>query len=189
MAIPPEFKTPEIVAIDLTVEKMDIADFLPLTRGDVCLLGAYIQTFNFIELSLRRCVQAFGHAGIIEKRTIPASRLSSEIAKAIRVLEADHESRAQAEDRLHIIERRREMRNLVAHWAGRRIPDADAFVFFSADDRDRKESSEQARVPDWVRRAVVRRCDIERVKQEIAILDRWLARKTSEWIGTAKNLP
>ena len=56
-----------------------------LHARDLQLIAELIQIYNFIEFNLRRCIELFTHAGMIEKsdKTLPISRLSSVALSAI----------------------------------------------------------------------------------------------------------
>jgi hypothetical protein len=82
---------------------------------------------------------------------------------------------------LWIIERRREIRNLLSHWAARRIPGEDTIVLMSKDETDAKRTGGRYLAPGNVKRAILDLADLRKVLEQIAPLGLWLAKKISDW--------
>jgi hypothetical protein len=67
---------------------------------------------------------------------------------------------ADATHLLWIIERRREIRNLVGHWAGRRMPGEDAIVLLTKDENDAKRTGGAYLAQGKVKQAVLELADL-----------------------------
>jgi hypothetical protein len=108
------------------------------TKEDFCLVGGYVVLFSYVEMNLRRILEVF-------ERTHPphqywkgkAGKLSAAgVAAAAQKLPfwGDVERAALAR-----LERARHFRNLVAHFAIRRFPNDDAFLFIAKSANDYKQ--------------------------------------------------
>lgn len=83
---------------------------------------------------------------------------------------------------LAIIERRREIRNLLGHWAARRIPNEDAIVLLTKDESDAMQISGAYLSNGYVKSAILDLADIRLlIAHELAPFDLWLGQTISEW--------
>jgi hypothetical protein len=84
--------------------------------------------------------------------------------------------------KLDEIERRRGFRNLLAHWAARRLPGEDAIVFFTMDGFDERQIS-GADMPfgDHARTAIVDLADLRGLFGHMAEYEKWIGYKVAEW--------
>jgi hypothetical protein len=55
MGLPKEFRTEQVLALENEFKKFEVELLENLTNEDFRILGIYIQTYNFIDLNIRRC--------------------------------------------------------------------------------------------------------------------------------------
>jgi hypothetical protein len=98
--------------------------------------------FNYIDLNLRRAIETFAQAGLLEGDAakkypkIHSSMVANAVQDSVRAMDAAIEDIPEALRILQIVERRREIRNLLGHWAARRIANEDAIVPLTKDEKD-----------------------------------------------------
>jgi hypothetical protein len=102
-------------------------EFPVLTALDLQLIGVFIQEFNYMDFNLRRAIETFAHAKLLRgeaARTYPrihSSKVSVTVQEAVKQMATSVENISETVANLVVIERRREIRNLLGHWAARRI--------------------------------------------------------------------
>ena len=66
--IPKEHRTPRIDYLQLKLDRLmgDARALEDLTDDDHRLIGQYIQIFNFTELNVRRSIEIFAEAGLLD---------------------------------------------------------------------------------------------------------------------------
>jgi hypothetical protein len=140
MALPKSQETSRGRYLQDIVEKAvvtDLAGWPMLNEKDYVLVGALVVLFSYIDLNLRRVVDVFDHKGLLGppwKGKIDNLN-ASEIAAAIQSLPCWDEPGRRA---LAEIEELRAVRNLIAHFAIRRFPADDAFIFLAKSAPDYK---------------------------------------------------
>jgi hypothetical protein len=73
MALPKEYVTPELRAImdKLTQgSEEELGRLLPLTPEDLRVFGGLIQLYCFFDFNLRRAIEFFHHAGLLERKSM-----------------------------------------------------------------------------------------------------------------------
>ena len=159
-----------------------------LTPDDFHLIGAYVQIFNFIEFNCRRSVEIFALAGLLQGR--PAAKpqrthisdLIPTIKRVVGGMDQAIEDVADSLGKLDEIELRRGFRNLLAHWAARRIPGEDAIVLFSMDGFDgRQLFGTDKPLEDVAQHAILNLADVRGLIVHMATYEQWIATKVSEW--------
>jgi hypothetical protein len=182
MALPPPYPTATLESIKESLGDNPLAKLEDLRPDDLVLIAAFIQTFNFVELNLRRSVSAFVQAGLVEpkKRQGPSDLVDMSVA-AVMKMDPATENVADTVGRLKELEFRRPFRNLFAHWAAKRIRNQDALYLMSHDSRD--VNAVQIGDIDCSRAgfAIVLLPDIRGLVGHIAHYETWLSRKTAEW--------
>jgi hypothetical protein len=137
MALPKNTETERLLYLRSIVDGVingEWTDWPMLTERDYTQFGKIIVLFSYIDVSIRRIVEAAGNAGILGdawKGRVRKLNIT-EAEEAVMSLDWSDENRVA----LTQIAERRGLRNLVAHFAVRRFPDDDAFLFFTKSDRD-----------------------------------------------------
>lgn len=183
MAIPAAFESDQLQSLRAYFETLELPDLLPLEREDMFLIGAFVQVFNFIELDLRRSIEAFCAAGLITpKKQFHTSELVELVKNAVSQLDRVAPELSDTLGKLDEIEFRRPFRNLLAHWAARRVPGHDAIVLLSMDKKDAKAAlGVQTVTKDHCAYSLLMLPDLRGLLVHISTYDEWLAKKTSEW--------
>jgi hypothetical protein len=190
MAIPPEYRTPEVERLEAIMKATpfeQIAQFPPPIRSDRELIGQYIITYNFIDLNLRRCVEVFARRDLLSDdhkkrpRNIPAGHLASAVRYVVERMQQDQEDIPATLDILMAVDRGREMRNLLAHWGVKRFPTENAFVMMTKDGQDAKRSG-RTLSELGLATVVVYVADVRRALADVSKRDYWLAQRTLAWI-------
>jgi hypothetical protein len=190
MALPPEHRTPRVEALEAIVARTPrerLVDFPVLQPSDHQMIGTFIQLFNYIDFSLRRAIETFAHAKLLQTEAakaypkIHSSKVASTVQDAVKAMDAKVENIADTINVLTIIERRREIRNLLGHWAARRIPDEDAIVLMTKNEADALQTGGAYLATGVVKSATLDLADLRRLIDQIASIELWLAQKTSEW--------
>ncbi|OCG23586.1 hypothetical protein A9G22_05945 [Gilliamella sp. App2-1] len=132
MGLPEEFRTEKTLALENEFKKFEVELLENLTHEDFRILGMYIQTYNFIDLNIRRCFNVLNEKGILitsqkELHIIP--NLVNKIISCLSELRLNYEQRKEAEEKLEEIKFRRNHRNIFAHFAAKRIPNQDAIFY------------------------------------------------------------
>jgi hypothetical protein len=190
MALPPEHRTPRMQMLEAIVAatpREKLMDFPVLEPQDHLLIGTFIQTFNYMDLNLRRAIETFAHAKLLPQEAskryprIHSSEVAAAVEGAVKAMDPAVEDIPDTLNLLHIIERRREVRNLFGHWAARRIPNENAFMLLSKDEKDAKRLSGDYLGIGTVKTAILDVADAQAVLDQVVQLELWLARKTGEW--------
>lgn len=122
MAIPNAFASEPLLLVRDYFDTLELSDLLPLQKEDAYLIGAFVQVFNFIELNLRRSLDVFCSAGLIErKKHFQTSELVKLVKSGLEKAGVASQHIDDALAKLDEIELRRPFRNLLAHWAAKRI--------------------------------------------------------------------
>lgn len=164
----------------------DIAQFPLLTDEDFKRIGMYVQTINYIELNLRRCLEVFVRAKVLKSRIsgcyqiAKASDLIPELCIAIAHTDLDdlqkEESLLQLDEISHCID----FRHKLSHYAMRRFPSDDAFILFTKDGREAKRQGIKVG-KDGLLIAVLHGPDLRSMLVRAITAEKWLAQKTSVW--------
>ena len=183
MAIPEAFESEQLKELRAYYETLELGDLLPLEREDMFLIGAFVQVFNFIELNLRRSIEVFCAADLIErKKSFHTSELVELVKTAVTRLSIAGAELDDILGKLDEIEFRRPYRNLLAHWAGRRIPKHDAIVLLSMDGKDALAALGASTISqDYCAYSIMLLPDIRELLAHVSTYGEWLAKKTAEW--------
>ncbi|MFV8808927.1 hypothetical protein ACNSPD_02445, partial [Yersinia enterocolitica] len=109
------------------------------------------------------------------------------------ILEPDPEKRLEAAERINEIIYRRDHRNILAHWAGKKIPGRDAFVFLTSDLEDMKRVKKMKKEDNFiitsglVHYAIYEADELRGLSTHIYEYEVWIAHKASEWIERFSN--
>lgn len=188
--LPQEYRTLRGEELERKVEALPngFADLEPLQPPDYQLIGAFIQVFNFIEFNLRRSLEIHARAELLEPSIarrhsrIRQADIVKQAKAAVSRMDSMVEDIPATRGKLNEIEFRRAFRNLLAHWAARRIPGEDAILLLSKDGSDDKQiSGEETVGHDHAKNAIVDLADLRGLLAHIISYENWMAAKTSEW--------
>jgi hypothetical protein len=192
MALPPELRTPRLERIQTEINNMRggaIFGLPHLIPPDYQLFGAFIQLYNYMDMNLRRCVEAFHIAQMLPSnvesrwRNLREAKLVGIINGVVATMDADVEPIAETIGRLTEIEYRRGFRNMMGHFAARRFPNEETIIFFSNDDRDAMRVHSSHLAPTEVLNSVVDVSTLQEMLEHMAWYEEWIATKAAEWYG------
>lgn len=185
MAIPSSFESEQLKAVREYYLTLDLSDLQPLQYEDMFLVGAFVQTFNFIEFNLRRIIEVFCEAKLIaRKKYFQPSELVKQVKAGAGQLALSEPQLQEVLGKLDEIEFRRSVRNLLAHWSAKRVPGHDAIVLLSMDAKDSVSAlGEPAVTKNEAIYALMMLPDLRGLLKHISAYDLWLARTTAEWHG------
>lgn len=191
MALPPEHRTrrmQDLQAILDATPAEKLFDFPVLQPLDHQLIGSFIQLFNYVDLNLRRSIETFARANLLQGEAakkyprIHSSAVASAVQDAVKAMDSSSEDISEALRILEIVERRRELRNLLGHWAARRIVGQDAIVLISKDEKDAMRVGGTYLGSGRCKTAILDLADVRGlIANELIPFEKWLAFKTSEW--------
>ncbi|MGA0602964.1 hypothetical protein ACO2Q3_19805 [Caulobacter sp. KR2-114] len=192
MALPNAHVTPEIRRLNSWLDSLPteaLMAFPQPTPQDFAVFGGVIQIFNYIELNLRRSMAAFDAGGVLPSHLRRSARQLSgyKLTAAVRDTAAEiHRNTGldgEAVAHLDAIALNQNMRNLLAHWAARRIPGEDYLVLLGKDERDAAQVLDGPLSVDTVAKAIVQASALAGLVDFLAPHQNWLAEKTSAWYG------
>lgn len=182
MALPEPFTTSELENLISALGANPLTKLENLHPEDLILIGALIQNFNFIEFNLRRSVSSFVNADLIQqpKRLMPSDLVKVTVS-AVALMDPTVEDISDTTGRLNELEFRRPYRNLLAHWAAKRIREHDALYLMSCDGRDAEQSGIGELDHGSAGFAIILLPDLRGLAHHIGRYERWLAQKTADW--------
>lgn len=190
MALPRENRTAKVIAAEEAFKKMSPQEFaaLPGLDGeDFKVFGALIQHFCFIDLNLRRALELFAISKMLPKgaakrpQDLPDSKLTEVLIEIVKAMDAKVEDMPTALKCLEGISKARGCRNLVGHFAGKRFPNHDVYVFASKSDLDARQVLGRSLAAHRVHMAVVGRSEFSEVTKSVEQAQLWLAKKIPDW--------
>jgi hypothetical protein len=153
----------------------DLAGWPMLNKEDYVLVGGIVVLFSYIDLNLHRILEVFDHRMLLQEPWAGnvGKLRATEVAEATQSLPCWDDPGRKA---LGEIEELRSLRNLVAHFAIRRFPADDAFLFVAKSARDFKRQFGTDPPPGSILTAII---EVEQVKEAIRHIEHvqnWLAR-------------
>ena len=186
MALPPPYDTPDLLTLSSRVpEIVQSAQLKGPTKSDLLMLGQYVQTFNAIELNLRRMLRLFREAGLIggsRAEKLFSDQLINLARRGVKKMELAEEDLENVLHVLKLTEKVLPYRNLFAHWALYRFPDADAYILITADDRDARQLDDQVPAYDGLHYCVMQKKYMSAFTDRLNFVDGWLSQQVSRWI-------
>jgi len=165
-----------------------LIDFPLLQPSDHLMVGVFIQTYNYMDFNLRRAIETFACAKLLPSKAakkypkIHSAEVAGIVQESVRAMDSAVEDIPDTIQILTIIERRREIRNLLSHWAARRIPNEDAIVLLSKDENDAMQVGGAYLANGHVKSAVLDLADIRTlIDNQLVPIEQWLGKKISDW--------
>lgn len=190
MALPNDNKTPKTEAVKAQIEKMgpkDLAALPDLDQEDFLLIGMLIQCFCFMDLNLRRALETFHAAKMLPKAyqklypNLPDAKLTEALAAIVQETDPNGEDIETALTWLQVIDQTRSHRNLVGHFAAKRYPDHDVYVFASISDKDARKVFGFGLAEHQVHTMVAGRAEFSAMVEAARNAQLWLAKKVPDW--------
>jgi hypothetical protein len=144
----------------------------------LCCRGRQV-LFSYIDFNLRHLVEGYDDAGLLQPPWKGKSKVlnTADIAKAASTMLPWPEASVNAFSKIEYL---RGLRNLVAHFAIRRFPDEDAFVFLAKSAKDYKKHFGGDPPPGAAVTAVLDGPILSGVIGELEGLQNWLAKLTGD---------
>lgn len=169
--------------LDAHLGRDPLSKLEPLTGADAELIGYLLQSFNFLEFNLRRSIEIFVHARLIEasKKNPHSSELALTVKTGVAAMGLDADKASVICQKLDDIELHRDIRNHLAHWAAKRIKGHDALYLMSFDQKDaiRKTGSKGDHKTNTY--CIMNLADLRGLLLHISKQDAWLAKLTAQW--------
>jgi hypothetical protein len=175
--LPKSVETPRLKELNALVGATPIDEIAkwPLPKEeDFALVGAIAVQYGYIDLNLRRFAEAAHAADFLEqrgKRPIPDKRIT-EIEKLVLAF-PDWSPREKFV--LEQIQEKRGVRNLIAHFAMRRFPKDDAYLFLTKSAFDYRQVFDDEPKHDELFVAVMECEALRKARTQIEELQTWLA--------------
>jgi hypothetical protein len=182
MALPESRETPRLRSL-LDIVNASPGDALidwPMpSKDDLALIGSVIVLYSYIDFNLRRFIEVLERAKALPKRWLgkTARMPIGDIETIIQAIPDWAPNNVFAFTR---IKEFRKVRNLMAHFAVRRFPNEDAFVFVTKSALDFKRVIGHEPEPGMAMTGVV---DVGQVRDVIKVIDgllSWLSQATRE---------
>lgn len=157
------------------------------TDDEFKLMSFYIQTYNFIELNGRRCLETLARAKFLKSKTIAAYRdvhdgeLFKELKYGVKRMDKAIEDIPQSLACIAEIELRKDLRNKFAHYAARTIPNEDALLLLTKDNKISKKQFDEEIGEHVIVWAVVDVADVRGLCLHMQKYEIWIAKKAAEW--------
>lgn len=190
MALPNENRTAKTDAVEAEIKKMgpkDMAALPGLDADDFRVFGTLIQHFCFIDLNLRRALELFQLSGMLPESAkklypnLPDAKLTETLVEIVQEMDAKAEDIPLALNWLEVIAKTRGYRNLAGHFAGKRFPNHDVYVFASKSDKDARKVLGFGLAEHRVHTVVAGRSDFAEMVNSVEQAQLWLATKVPEW--------
>lgn len=172
----------------------EVFRFPPIDRDMLFAAGILVQTYSYIELNLRRCVDTFAYAKLLgaswarKPRAIQSSKLVEVVKDALIRIVPKPSELPDWNGKLDEIGLRWSMRHMFAHWAMRRVPGEDYIILMTNDGREvkRLHKLSNGRHPPVlglgrVTYALMNAADVRGVCEHMVSYEKWIAQKTADW--------
>jgi hypothetical protein len=158
-------------------------------------IARYIQAYNYIELNLRRAIDAFAEMKALPERyankflKLRNAELIGVIVETIfsrKIPNADDEELLRL---LKDIEDGRKYRNIFAHWAARAHPTRQMIIFLSKDESDVIKRTGVRLEPGRVATAMIYSEDLPKITENAVQMDYFWGRKVGYWVDIMHGKP
>jgi hypothetical protein len=190
MALPKEVLTEKVLAIREAIRKMTSEELgaLPsLQDDDFRLLGIIVQTYCFIDLNLRRALEIMRMAKRLPPQHLKKypnysdAHLAGILIETVRGMDPTVENVEESVFRLGEIDHCRGYRNVVSHFAAKRYPDEDVYVFASKSDKDARKALGRDLANHRVHLTIAGRSEFFELATLVDSHQVWLSGKVLEW--------
>jgi hypothetical protein len=190
MVLPKEMKTEKVMAINAAITKMtpqELAALPQLDADDFRLFGIIAQTYCFIDLNLRRALEVMKLAKRLPSEHVKRypnysdAELAGILKQTVQAMDPKTERHEESLLRLEEIDRCRSYRNLLSHFAGKRYPGEDVYVFASKSERDARKVLGRDLAKHRVHFAVTGRTEFFELAKLLDGHQVWLSMKIPEW--------
>jgi hypothetical protein len=183
VALPKQMETPRLLElrakVAATPEKA-LENWPLVIRSDYTLFGKYITLFGYIDLNLRRIVEAGAQAGLIKETQTPASDLNMDkVETAIQSLPG---WTIENKKTIGLIKELRKRRNILAHFGVKRFPNDDAFLFITKSAQDFREAFGEEPTPYQMMFAVAKCASVRGALKKVAEVEHWLSYVSAELV-------
>jgi hypothetical protein len=190
MALPKPVDAAKVQVVSEAIGKMspqEIGGLPSLADDDFRLFGAISQHYCFLDLNLRRALEIMHLA----KRLTPEhvkkypnytdASLTDVLRGSVEKMAPDVENLEETLFRLEEIGRCRTYRNLLAHFAGKRYPNEDVYVFASKSDKDARQVLGKELAGHRVHFSIAGRSELFELEKLLNGHQEWLSKKIPEW--------
>lgn len=190
MALPKEVPAEKVQRVNQALSKMSAAEkgaLPPLDDEDLRLFGAISQHYCFLDLNLRRGLEIMRLAKRIPSEYLKQypdytdAALTDVLAGSVKNMDPTVEDLEVALFRLGEIGRCRTYRNLINHFAGKRYPNEDVYIFASKSDRDARKVLGKSLPDHGVHLSVAGRSELLKLEPLLNDHQAWLSKKIPEW--------
>jgi hypothetical protein len=190
MALPTDNPSAKTDAVAEEIKKMgpkDLAALPDLEAEDLLLFGTLIQYFAFMDLNLRRALEVFYKAKMLPKEylkfypKLQDSKLTEAVANVLKAMDPKPDYLETALVWIEVINVTRKQRNLVGHFAGKRHPKEDVYVFVSKSEKDAIKVLGVGLGEHEVYTSVAGRSEFAEMVESAKNAHEWLAGKMPEW--------
>jgi hypothetical protein len=199
LALPPNNASTRNVYLQQQLDRVEahvaLSEWPKLTKDDQFRIGRLVMIYNFVEFNLRRMLEAWEEAGLLTgaiKGRGKDLRIGA-VEKTVQEMMPWPEAELKGLKRLAEI---RNLRNLVAHFAVKRFPDDDAFLFIAKSEADfKKQFPGMVSDSNVLMTAILDGPVLPGCLDELENLQIWLAKQTSitvhqaHEIKTARDIP
>ena len=183
MALPKNTETPrtlELQAIVSAAHEKELEIWPVAKSADYAVIGQFITLFGYIDLNLRRIVEAAAAAGVLEENKTKACDLKiDKVETAIQSLPGMPVENKRA---IAYIKNLRLVRNLLAHFAVKRFPNDDAYCFLTKSAEDFREAMNVEPEPHVLMTAVLECKALSGALSEVVGLEKWLSYVAAELV-------
>jgi hypothetical protein len=183
VALPKNTETPrtlELQAIVSAAHEKELEIWPVAKSADYAVIGQFITLFGYIDLNLRRIVEAAAAAGVLEENKTKACDLKiDKVETAIQSLPGMPVENKRA---IAYIKNLRLVRNLLAHFAVKRFPNDDAYCFLTKSAEDFREAMNVEPEPHVLMTAVLECKALSGALSEVVGLEKWLSYVAAELV-------
>lgn len=166
--LPKEHITERVLELDKKLEKTSIEQLETLVKDDFALIGRLISQFTYIDFNLRRLALCFAKREKLKSISNMCDLVKPHI---------EHEFHEYLDE----IILRFPIRNMLAHWIAKRIPNEDALVLFTTDIDDSKRTIGKRPQPDLVPYAIYDLADLRGLSKHLEKYEQWIAEQSAKF--------
>jgi hypothetical protein len=190
MTLPKELDAAKVRAVSAAIAKMtpqELRALPPLDNDDLRLFGTISQHYCFLDLNLRRALEIMRMAKRLPPEHVKKypnysdALLTDVLRGSVEKMDAKVENLEESLFRLEEIGRCRTYRNLLSHFAGKRYPGEDVYVFASKSDRDARKVLGNNLADHRVHFSIAGRSELFQLEILLNSHQAWLSEKIPEW--------